>query len=118
MGEEIFGFDDYYDGHDDLSNSTTETKKPITLTTILTIGGQVDHECDDDHAMGEDGKCYKVETFSNVDEAFDSLKKKARSCLKCIISYIFYDYTDTEGNEEEYTDFEEMFDKRTVKFPK
>jgi len=68
--------------------------------------------------MGEDGKCYKVESHFDVEEALNYLKKQARSCLKCIASYIFYDYTDAEGNEEEYTDFEEIFEKRTMKFPK
>lgn len=120
VGEEIFGeFDDYYytDGYDDPSNSSTETKGPITVI-LKTIGGQVDHECDDDHKMGEDGECYKVETYSDVDEALNYLKKQARSCLKCIISYVFYDYTDYGGEEREYTEFEEIFDKRTMKFPK
>ena len=118
MGEEIFGLDEFYDTDDyyDSSNSSTESKRPITV--LLTIGGQVDHECDDEHVMGEDGKCYKVESHFDVEEALNYLKKQARSCLKCIASYIFYDYTDAEGNEEEYTDFEEIFEKRTMKFPK
>ena len=120
VGDDIFGdLDEYYymDGYDDSSNSSTESKRPITVI-LKTIGGQVDHECDDDHRMGEDGECYKVETYSDVDTALNYLKKQARSCLKCIISYVFYDYTDYGGEEKEYTDFEEIFDKRTMKFPK
>merc|ERR1711981_48067 len=119
VGEEIFGLDDFYETDDyyDSSNSNiTESKSPITV--LLTIGGQVDHECDDEHVMGEDGKCYKLETHYDVEEALNYLKKQARSCLKCIASYIFYDYTDAEGNEEEYTDFDEIFDKRTINFPR
>jgi len=120
VGDDIFGdLDEYYytDGYEDSSNSSTESQRPITVI-LKTIGGQVDHECDDDHTMGEDGECYKVETYSDVDTALNYLKKQARSCLKCIISYVFYDYTEYEGEEREYTDFEEIFDKRTMKFPK
>ena len=119
VGEEIFGLDDFYetdDYYDSRNSNNTEAKSPITV--LLTIGGQVDHECDDEHVMGEDGKCYKLETHHGVEEALNYLKKQARSCLKCIASYIFYEYTDEEGNEKEYTDFEEIFDKRTINFPR
>ena len=60
------------DGYDDSSNSSTESKRPITVI-LKTIGGQVDHECDDDHRMGEDGECYKVETHSDVDAALNQV---------------------------------------------
>jgi len=126
LGLEIFGLDDYFDTSDyEFENFTLEVRSngsetDSTNTAIKTISGQAIHECDENHAPDADGNCLELVDTFNIDRELESLIKQARACIKCIVSYIFYDYTDENGDVEEYNEYEEILDidQRTINYPR
>ena len=131
VGLEIFGIEDFYEDSDyefeniimEVRSNCTDTDStncPQTSSQLLTISGQAIHECDENHAPDADGNCHQLVEEFNIDQAITSLIKQARACIKCIAGYIFYDYTEDEGDIEEYTEYEDVFDidQRTINFPR
>ena len=123
---EIFGLDDFYeDNYYELENTTRDDSSNCTDTDWTncpprTISGQAIHECDENYVADADGNCLEIDTSFTIDEAITSIIKRARSCIKCIVGVIFYDYSDDESNEENFGDYEGIPDtnERTINFPR